>query len=147
MSALETPGSARSERRWVIVGLVAVGLVIVGQLASGAIRGAVSPQPSYLEKLQTCLTERNTAYRAVTSDPIASSAHRGALRTSVGGNGVTVSLGGSGGRREADLRRLRVGSRAGTAARQQRKVVFLWDQAPTADQHAFMVLCTLDAQG
>ena len=146
MSALETPGSARSERRWVIVGLVAVGLVIVGQLAGGAIREAVSPQPSYLEKVQTCLTERSTAYQAVTSDPIASSAHRGALRTSVGGNGVTVSLGGS----EADAKRI-YGDYASVAApgprlEQRRKVVFLWDQAPTADQDAFMVLCTLDAQ-
>jgi hypothetical protein len=146
VSALETPETARTEWRWVIVGLVGAGLLIVGQFAGGAIHEAVSPRPSYLEKVQTCLTERSTAYEAVTSDPIASSAHRGALRTSVGGNGVTVALGGS----EADAKRI-YGDYASVAApgprlEQQRKVVFLWDQAPTADQHEFMVLCTRDAQ-
>jgi hypothetical protein len=146
VSGLETLEARRTEWRWVIGGLVAAGFLLIGQFAGGVIREAVSPQPSYLDKLKTCLTERSTAYAPATSDPIASSAHRGALRTSVSGNGVTVSLGGS----EDDAERIyddyESVAAPGPRLERQRKVVLLWDQAPTADQHAFMVLCTLDAQ-
>ena len=79
-------------------------------------------------------------------DPIALSADRGALRTSVGGNGVTVALGGS----ESDARRVfgdyQAVASPGARLEQRRKVVFLWDAPPTREQREFMVLCTLDAQ-
>lgn len=146
MTALEAPETRSAEQRWLAAGLIAVGLVIAAQLVGGSIQQAASNEPSYLERVETCLTERSTPFEAVTSDVIALSAGRGALRTNVGGNGVTVALGGS----EDDAQRIvgdyeSVGS-PGARLEQNRKVVFLWDQEPTADQHDFMVLCTLDAQ-
>jgi hypothetical protein len=146
VSAFEATETRRAERRWVTGGVAVIAIVVVAQLAGGVIREAVENEPSYLEKVQTCLTERGMPYEPAISDPIAMSARRGALRTSVGGNGVTVSLG----RSEDEAERLyddyvAVGS-PGSRLEQQRKVVFLWDEAPTAEQHQFMVLCTLDAQ-
>lgn len=146
MSAGEASESLRAERRWLVVGVVAVAVVIGAQLVAGLVREAVSNQPSYLERVQTCLTERKTPYGSAASDLVAQSAGRGALRTSVGGNGVTVALGSS----EKEAKRIyddytSVGS-PGPRLEQNRKVVFLWDEEPTAAQHDFMVLCTLDAQ-
>jgi hypothetical protein len=143
VSAVGLEDGRRAENRWLIGGLVAVALVFVGQLAGGLVR---ADEPSYLAKVETCLTERSTAFDAMVGDPVALSADRGALRTSVGGNGVTVALGGS----ESDARRIfgdyeAVGS-PGARLEQRRKVVFLWDQPPTGEQRDFMVLCTLDAQ-
>jgi hypothetical protein len=128
------------------VGLAAIAILVAAQFVGGVVREAVENEPSYLEKVQTCLTERSTPFEPAISDPIAMSARRGALRTNVGGNAVTVSLG----RSEAEAKRLyddyvAVAS-PGPRLEQRRKVVLLWDQAPTAEQQQFMILCTLDAQ-
>ena len=146
MTALDAPETRSAEQRWLAAGLIVVGLVIAAQFVGGSIQQAASNEPSYLERVETCLTERSTPFEAVTGDLIALSAGRGALRTNVGGNRVTVALGSS----EDDAKRMvgdyeSVGS-PGARLEQNRKVVFLWDQEPTADQHDFMVLCTLDAQ-
>jgi hypothetical protein len=146
VTVLESPERRRSETRWLLIGLVAVAVFVVAQFVGGLVRVAVEKPPTYLEKLQTCLTERKTPYEPATSDPIASSASRGALRTTVAGNGVTVVLG----RSEDEAKRIvddysSVGS-PGPRLEHERKVVFLWDEPPTSDQHAFMVLCTLDAE-
>ena len=146
MTALDAPETRSAEQRWLAAGLIVVGLVIAAQFVRGSIQQAAANEPSYLERVETCLTERSTPFEAVTGDLIALSAGRGALRTNVGGNHVTVALGSS----EDDAKRIvgdyeSVGS-PGARLEQNRKVVFLWDQEPTADQHDFMVLCTLDAQ-
>ena len=146
MTALDAPETRSAEQRWLAAGLIVVGLVIAAQFVGGSIQQAAANEPSYLERVETCLTERSTPFEAVTGDLIALSAGRGALRTNVGGNRVTVGLGSS----EDDAKRIvgdyeSVGS-PGARLEQNRKVVFLWDQEPTADQHDFMVLCTLDAQ-
>ena len=143
MSAVGRDHGRRAELRWLIGALAAVAAVFVGQVVGGLVR---SDEPSYLANVKTCLTERSTAFDALVGDPVAMSADRGALRTSIGGNGVTVALGGS----ESDARRIfgdyeAVGS-PGARLEQRRKVVFLWDQPPTGEQRDFMVLCTLDAQ-
>jgi hypothetical protein len=140
---MEADRVERAEQRWVLIGVILVALLIVGQVVGGGI--ARTDAPSYLEKVQTCLTERSTPYETVV-DPIALSADRGALRTSVDGNGVTVALGGS----EDDAKRIyddygSVGS-PGPRLERNRKVVFLWDREPNQTQRDFMILCTLDAQ-
>lgn len=135
------------ERRWALIGLaVVLGLSAI-QVVAGYVREAVTDEPSTLELVQTCLTERSTPFQEVVGDPVALSAGRGALRTSVEGNGVTVALGSS----EKDAERMRdaylaVAPNVGTRLEPNRKAVFLWDSAPTSSQHDFMVLCTLDAQ-
>ena len=129
--------------------LVGVGLVaalLCAQVVAGFVR---ADEPSFLEKVETCLTERATPFGEVSGDPIALSAGRGALRTTVDGNSVTVSLGGS----EKDAARLYEAYTAvasdevvATLLDRRRKVVFLWSSEPTTAQREFMYLCTLDAQ-
>jgi hypothetical protein len=130
----------------VLIGVVSIASLLCVQVAVGFLR---QPEPSFLEKVKTCLTERSTPFEEVSSDPIASSAQRGALRTIVEGNGVTVALGGS----ESDAERVydayvsvAPADVVGTRLERNRKVVFLWDGQPSSSQHEFMVLCTLDAQ-
>ena len=132
--------------------MVGVGLVVsllFAQVVAGFVRGVASDEPSFLEKVETCLTERATPFEQVADDPIAASAKRGALRTTVDGNAVTVVLG----RSEDDAERV-YDAYAGVATAEvaaalldrRRKVVYLWDSAPTTEQRAFVYLCTLDAQ-
>lgn len=148
MSAVSTPATERAERRFTLVAVVVVAAVIAAEVLAGLVRDAVTDAPSFREKVETCLTERSTPFDPVVGDPVASSAGRGALRTTVEGNAVTVALGSS----EKDAARVHddyvtVGSDDVTSRLEQnRKVVFLWDAPPTASQHDFMVLCTLDAQ-
>jgi hypothetical protein len=149
VSALEAAEAQRAERRWVLVGLVVVSALFAAQVVAGMVREAVSNEPSYLEKVQTCLTERATPFQPVVGDPVALSAERGALRTTARGNPVTVALGGS----EVDAARVYrdyvAVAPAGvvrTRLERHRKVVFLWDREPSTAQRDFMYLCTLDAQ-
>ena len=149
MSATEGSGTERAERRYVLGAIVVVGALLLAEVAFGTVRAAVSDEPSTLEKVQTCLTERSTPYEPVRDDPIASSAGRGALRTEVEGNRVTVALGSS----EDDAERV-YGAYAAVAPDEvvqtnlelNRKVVFFWEMPPTTSQRDFMRLCTLDAQ-
>ena len=147
MSAVEPSSSRAAERRWVVIGVVvAAALVCVQVVGGGVVREAVTDEPSYLELVQTCLDERMRPFEPVSRDPIALSAKRGSLRTTVEGNSVTVALGGS----EDDADRVYqayvgVGA-AGALLERRRKVVFLWDAQPTALQQGFMELCTRDAQ-
>ncbi len=129
-----------------LVGVVSIASLLCVQVVVGFLR---EPEPSHLEKVQTCLTERSTPFDDVSGDPVALSARRGALRTTVDGNSVTVALGDS----EEDAERMYAAYAAlapadvvATRLERNRKVVFLWDAEPTASQHEFMVLCTLDAQ-
>jgi hypothetical protein len=149
VSALGIAELTRAERRWLRIGLAVVGVFLLAQLLGGAVRTAVSPGPSALERVQTCLTERSTPFETVTDDPVAQSAGRGALRTSVEGNRLTIALGSS----ERDARRVyddytRVMSpeAAATLLDLHRRVVFLWESAPTQSQRDFGYLCTLDVQ-
>jgi len=149
VSAFESLEPRRGEQRWVLAGLVLVGALFAAQVVGGIVREAASNEPSYLEKVQTCLTERATPFDPVVGDAIALSAARGALRTTAQGNAVTVALGGS----EADAERVYRDYVAvaptdvvRTRLDRHRKVVFLWDREPTAAQRDFMYLCTLDAQ-
>ena len=96
---LESPSTRRAEQRWVLVGVGLVASLLCAQVVVGFVR---ADEPSFLEKVETCLTERATPFEEVSGDPIALSAKRGALRTTVDGNSVTVSLGGS----EKDAERL-----------------------------------------
>ena len=136
------------ERRWVVIGVFAVLTVLALQVGAGILREAVTDEPTTLELVQTCLTERSTPFDGVVDDPIAASAARSALRTTVEGNGVTVALGGS----EEDARRIYDAYVAVAPAdvtqrlERNRKVVLLWDGPPTQSQRDFMVLCALDAQ-
>ena len=149
MSAVESTDLRRAERRWVRAGVVVAASLLAAQAVAGLVREAVTDLPSRLELVQTCLRERSTPFEPVTADPIARSAARGSLRTSVGGNSFTVVLGKS----ENDAERV---YRAyadvappgivGTRLEQRRKVVFLWDAEPTSPQREFIILCTLDAQ-
>ena len=147
MTTVESTSARQAEWRWVLVGVAAMTALLFAQVVVGLLR---EPEPSHLEKVQTCLTERSTPYEPVRADPVASSAGRGALVTTVDGNRVTVSLGSS----EKDAERVyqtyvAIASADVLEARleRNRKVVFLWEAPPTVAQHDFMVLCTLDAQG
>jgi hypothetical protein len=149
VSSLEAPEIRRSERRWVTIGVVLAASLLAAQVVGGLVREAVTDEPSYLELLQTCLTERDTPFEQVDADFVAQSAERGALRTTVDGNAVTVALGGS----EKDAARVRAAYAsvttedvARTRLEQRRKVVLLWDSPPTAAQRDFIYLCTRDAQ-
>lgn len=149
MSSLGTAHARRVERRWMAIGVAVVSAIAVAQVLGGLVREATTDKPSYLAKVQTCLTERSTPYEPVVGDAVALSAKRGALRTSIGGDAVTVALGGS----EKDAERVfdaytSVATADVVASRleRRRKVVFLWDSPPSAAQRAFMILCTLDAQ-
>lgn len=146
VSALESPAARRAEWRWVLIGVVSMASLLCAQVVVGFLREA---EPSHLEKVQTCLTERSTPFAEVVGDPVALSAKRGALRTTVDGNSVTVALGDS----EDDAKRLSDAYVAvapadlvATNLDRRRKVVFLWDGEPTTAQREFMYLCTLDAQ-
>jgi hypothetical protein len=139
----------RAERRWLRIGLALVGVVLLAQFAGGAIRSAVSPGSSAVERVQTCLTERATPFESVTDDPVAQSAGRGALRTRVEGNRLTIALGSS----ERDARRVHddyvavmSAADASSLLDLHRRVVFLWAEAPTQSQRDFAYLCTLDVQ-
>lgn len=147
MTRVESTDARAAERRWAFIGLASVLVLLAIQVLAGVIREAVSDEPTHLELVQTCLTERATPFEEVVGDPIALSAGRGALRTTVEGAGVTVALGSS----EQDAKRmydayLAVASDVESRLELNRKAVFLWEAAPTSSQHDFMVLCTLDAQ-
>jgi hypothetical protein len=138
-----------AERRWVAIGVVVVASVLVGQVAAGFARDAVTDEPSHLELVETCLVERNRPIELDVQDPVASSAERGALRTNVEGNPVTVALGGS----ERDAQRVYAAYVAvasedvvKTRLERRRKVVLLWAFDPSPTQREFMYLCTRDAQ-
>jgi len=148
VNALQVSGVGDVERRWVLAGVVVVASLLVLQISGGIVREIVSDEPSHLELVQTCLVERATPFETA-GDPIAESAGRGALRTVVDGNAVTVALG----RSEADAARVYDAYSAVATAdvvaallERRRKVVFLWARAPTSAQREFMILCTLDAQ-
>ena len=143
---LESPSTRRAEQRWVLVGVGLVAALLCAQVVVGFVR---ADEPSFLQKVETCLTERATPFEEVSGDPIALSAKRGALRTTVDGNSVTLSLGGS----EKDAQRLYDAYAAvasadvvATLLDRRRKIVLLWDSEPTTAQRDFMYLCTLDAQ-
>lgn len=149
MSSLDATEQTLAERRWVRIGLVVVGVVALVQVVAGTVRTAVAPGPSALERVEKCLTERSTPFQTVTDDPVAQSAGRGALRTTVEGNPVTFALG----RSEGDARRVyddytAVMSSDAASARLDLhgRVVFLWDAAPSQSQRDFVYLCTLDVQ-
>jgi hypothetical protein len=149
VSTVEPVGALGPERRWVTIGIVLVSTLLVLQVAVGLVRHAISDRPSILEKVQTCLTERAVPFEPVLSDPVALSAGHGALRTTVEGNGVTVSLGRSesdAGRVYRDYMSVASADVLGTRLERDRRVVLLWDQEPTTLQRDFMHLCTLDAQ-
>lgn len=142
----ESPSVRQAEHRWVLVGVALVASLLCVQAVAGFVR---ADEPSFLAKVQTCLTERATPFEEVSGDPVALSAKRGALRTTVDGNSVTVSLGDS----EKDAERLydayaavAPASVVATNLDRRRKVVFIWDSEPTTAQREFMYLCTLDAQ-
>jgi hypothetical protein len=138
----------RVEARYVVIAVAAVASLLVFQVLGGWIRETTSDEPSFLELVQTCLTERDVPFAPVSDDFVALTADRGALRTTVEGNGLTIALGGS----ERDAQRV-YESYASVAAgdvstrlERRRKVVFLWDEPPSAAQRDFAILCTLDAQ-
>ena len=148
MSSLDATEPTRAERRWVWIGLVVVGVVALAQVVAGTVRTEVSPGSTALERVQKCLTERSAPFSAVTDDPVAQSAGRGALRTTVEGNPVTFALGSS----EDDARRVYddytavMSSDAANRLDLHGRVVFLWDAAPSQSQRDFVYLCTLDVQ-
>ena len=149
MSAAEETETGRAERRWFAAGALVVVAMLGVQVVAGFVREATSDEPSYLEKVQTCLTERMRPFEPVVGDLIALSAERGALRTNVEGNPVTVVLGGS----EKDAERIYAAYSSvapdevvRTRLERRRKVVLLWDFDPSQTQREFMYLCTLDAQ-
>jgi hypothetical protein len=149
VSVREAPDNTAVERRWIAIGAAGVVAVLAVQIAAGLVRGVVSPEASYLEKVETCLDERDRPFERVADDPVALSAERGALRTSIESNVVTVALGGS----EADAQRVYEAYVAvapedveRTRLDRHRKVVLLWEAEPTQSQREFMYLCTRDAQ-
>ena len=149
MSTLETTQDQQRELRYVVVSAIVLASLLLVQIVGGMVRQAVSNEPSALERVETCLTERATPFENVVGDPVALSAERGALHTTVEGNGVTIALGGS----ERDARRVydayvsvAPSGAAGTTLDLHRRVVLLWDSPPTESQRAFVYLCTLDVQ-
>jgi len=145
----ELPDRPRAERRWIGIGVVVAAGILLVQIVGGLAREALTDAPSRLELVQTCLVERDTPFEDVSADPIAQSASRGAIRTTVGGNAVTIALAGS----ESEAQRLVDAYAAvssaeivGTLLDRRRKVVFLWSRVPTTAERDFAYLCTLDAQ-
>ena len=102
MNPHDTPAVRETESRWVVIGVAVAVSLLFAQVAAGVVRGVASDEPSFLEQVQTCLIERKTPFEPVEGDPIAASAGRGALRTTVDGNAVTVALG----RSEDDAQRV-----------------------------------------
>ena len=80
MTTFESNGARQAESRWVLIGVAAMKTLLCAQVVVGLLR---EPEPSHLEKVQTCLTERSTPYEPVSADPVAASAGRGALVTTV----------------------------------------------------------------
>jgi hypothetical protein len=149
VSAAESTGLRRAERRWVLIGVVVAALMVGAQVVGGAVREGMTDEPSRLELVERCLTERSVSFERVSGDPIAESAARGSIRTKVEGTSVTIALGDS----EDDAERLyqtyadvATPGVVGTRLDRRRKVVFLWDDEPTSSQREFVYLCTLDAQ-
>jgi hypothetical protein len=148
VNASQSASGERVETRYVLLGVAAVASLLVLQLVGGWIRQAVVDEPSHLELVEKCLTERSVPFEPATGDFVAQSADRGALRTTVEGNGVTIALGGS----ERDAERVFESYASvaepdlGARLDRHRKVVFLWDAPPSVPQRDFAYLCTLDAQ-
>ena len=146
---MDTTGALRAERRWVVVGVLVVVSVVLVETVAGYVRQVASPEPSVLAKVETCLTERSTPFEPAASDRIASTASRGALRTTVQGDAVTVALGAS--EKEAarvydDYAAVVPEDVVRTRLERNGRVVLLWDAPPSTAQRDFMILCTLDAQ-
>lgn len=132
-----------------MVGVVVAVSLLAVQVIAGVTRDVLSDQPTALELVETCLTERERPFERVVDDLVAASAERGALRTDVDGNSVTVALGGS----EKDAERVHAAYVAvapadvvRTRLERNRKVVLLWSLEPSQEQREFIHLCTRDAQ-
>jgi len=149
VSAPEAAETGRAERRWVAIGAVVAVSLFAVQVVAGLVREAVSDEPSYLEKVETCLIERDRPIERVVGDVVALSAERGALRTNAEGNPVTVALGGS----EKDAERVYAAYAAVAPTEvvrkrleRRRKVVLLWEFDPSPTQRQLLYVCTTDAQ-
>jgi hypothetical protein len=79
------------EWRYLRGGLALVAVLVVTQLTGWMVYSSVHRDPSALELTERCLRrEKLLAVDSIGTDPIARSAHGGALSTRVEGNGVHV---------------------------------------------------------
>jgi hypothetical protein len=131
------------EWRYLRWALVAIAALLAFEVTGWLVYRAVHEETPPLELTVRCLTrEKMLEVQAVTDDPIAQSASRGALATRVEGNGVHVSIAGS----NSEAERLGgyytdvAGDLAGKLE-QRGKVVYLWEGVATPTQRQTMYDC------
>ena len=134
------------EWRYLRVAFVAVLALVVAQLAGWLVYRAAHDEPTALALTDRCLRrEKLLSVGPVLDDPVAGSAHGGALATRVEGNGVHVAIATS----DAEAAALvatyleTAGRNVETRLERRGRVVYLWEQAlePTPTQRQTMYDC------
>jgi len=137
---VNTPGEWTAVR----AGLIAVAALILLAVVGWRVQDAVQEDQDPFEVLTICLRfEQGLPLEIPPRDPIARSAERGALRTSIETNGVTVSVGDS----RADAERIAATYRSllgdlGPRLEVRGTSVFLWDGPPEPTQRQALFDCT-----
>ena len=140
----EPRGSA--EWRYLRVAIVVVLAFVVAQLVGWLVYRSVHHGPTALSLTDRCLRrEKLLSVGPVRDDPVARSAHGGALATRVEGNGVHVAIATS----DAEAAALvatyleNTGRNVETRLERRGRVVYLWEQAvaPTPTQRQTMYDC------
>lgn len=125
------------------IGLVAAAAAALLFLVVGGAAALLSDEPPVLDLVERCLRqEKLLDVRRATDDPIAATASRGALATRVEGNGVHVSIAGSGGEaaRLADRYRSVAGPLVGRLELRG-SFVYVWEGLATPTQRQTMYDC------
>jgi hypothetical protein len=84
--------SAGSEWRALVVSAAAVAAIGVAWVGAWATREATDVDPTALERMAACLGGHGLEIVSPADDPLADSAPRGSLTTTIDGNTVTVSF-------------------------------------------------------
>ena len=137
---------ASDDWRYLRVAVVVVLAFVVAQLAGWLVYRSVHHGPTALALTDRCLRrEKLLSVGPVLDDPVARSAHGGALATRVEGNGVPVAIATS----DAEAAALvatyleKTGRNVETRLERRGRVVYLWEQAlvPTPTQRQTMYDC------
>jgi hypothetical protein len=124
-------------------GLLVVAALGVASVVGWLVHAAVHDPPSPYAQTVRCLTLEKGLVLEEPRDPLARSAGRGATRTAVEGNRVTIAVGSS----VADAERIVAGYRAIAGARLGHRLerrehnVYLWDNDPSPSQRQALYDC------
>ena len=142
---MSEPG-ASDDWPYLRVAFMVVLAFVVAQLAGWIVYRAVRHEPTALSLTDRCLRrEKLLRVGPVLDDPVAGSAHGGALATRVEGNGVHVAIATS----DAEAAALvatyleTAGRNVETRLERRGRVIYLWEQAlaPTPTQRQTMYDC------